>query len=223
MEDAMGFIRKVFGIIAVQMVWTFFCAASGALFKQRIDHVVRNPGMILLMLIGLIVSSLWLVWSEEARRSVPKNYILLGVFTFCEGFFFAGLTSRMDIQAVLMASSALAVITSSLFIMVWNLKDFHLFHRAVFKCMFYSIFIQLGLLITMIYMSIYKYSGQEIQFYFSLVMVVVGCIYLCFDLLIIIMPKGISHEDYILAALLLYMDIAQLFWNLLILFSKKDG
>ena len=53
-------------------------------------------------------------------------------------------------------------------------------------------------------------------------MVVVGCIYLCFDLLIVIMPGGISHEDYILAALLLYMDIAQLFWNLLILFSKKE-
>ena len=114
------------------------------------------------MLAGLIASSIWLVLSEEARRSVPKNYILLGVFTFCEGFFFAGLTSRMDIQAVLMASSALAVITSSLFVMVWNLKDFELFHRAVLKCMFYSIFFQLGLLVLMIYMGIYRYSGEEI-------------------------------------------------------------
>ena len=54
---------------------------------------------------------------------------------------FAGLTSRMDIQAVLMAASALAVITSSLYIMVLNLKDFEFFHRAVAKAMFFAIFV----------------------------------------------------------------------------------
>ena len=113
------------------------------------------------MLAGLIASSAWLALSEEARRKVPKNYILLGIFTFCEGFFFAGLTSRMDIQAVLMASSALAVITSSLFVMVWNLKDFELFHRVVLKCTIFAIFFQLGLLLVMIYVGIFRYGGEE--------------------------------------------------------------
>ena len=123
------------------MVWTFACAAAGALLKERIAHVVRHPLVILLMLAGVIGFSMWLVLSTETRRTSPKNYIILGCFTFCEGMLFAGLTSRMDIQAVLMAASALAVITSSLYIMVLNLKDFEFFHRAVAKTMFFAIFV----------------------------------------------------------------------------------
>ena len=74
----------------------------------------------------------------------------------------------------------------------------------------------------MIYMGIFRYRGEEIQFYLSIFLVILGCVYLTFDLLIIIMPGIINPDDYILAALMLYMDIAQIFWNLLILMSKKD-
>ena len=65
------------------MVWTFACAAAGALFKEKIAHVVRHPLVVLGMLVGVIAFSMWLVLSEETRRTSPKNYIILGAFTFC--------------------------------------------------------------------------------------------------------------------------------------------
>ena len=110
------------------------------MLKERIAHVVRHPLVFLLMLAGVIGFSMWLVLSTETRRTSPKNYIILGCFTFCEGMLFAGLTSRMDIQAVLMAASALAVLTTSLYVMVLYLKDFEFFHRAVAKTIGFAIF-----------------------------------------------------------------------------------
>ena len=71
----------------------------------------------------------------------------------------------------------------------------------------------------MMWMGIFRYKGEEMQFYLSLALVILGCVYLTFDLLIIIMPGVVNKDDYILAALMLYMDIAQIFWNLLILMS----
>ena len=93
----MGFVRKVLGIVSVQMVWTFFCAVAGAVMKDRIGHVVNKPVVVLLMLVGVIGFSLWLFLSDETRRTVPKNYIVLGAFTFCEGVLFTGMTSKMDV------------------------------------------------------------------------------------------------------------------------------
>ena len=114
----MGFVRKVLGIVAVQMVWTFFCAVTGAVMKDRVGRYANNPLVILLMLVGVIGFAVWLYISDETRRTVPKNYVILGAFTFCEGVLFVGLTSKMDIQAVVMAILALAIITTVLYFTV---------------------------------------------------------------------------------------------------------
>ena len=124
--------------------------------KDRIGHVVNKPGVIILMLIGVIGFSLWLYISDEARRTVPKNYIILAGFTFCEGVLFTGLTSKMEVQAVIMSILALAVITTVLYFTVLQLKDFELFHRVVLKATIYSIFIHLGILLVLIWMGIMR-------------------------------------------------------------------
>ena len=152
----MGFVRKVLGIVSVQMVWTFFCAVLGAVMKDRIGHQVNKPGVIILMLIGVIGFSLWLYLSDEARRTVPKNYIILGAFTFCEGVLFVGLTSKMEVQAVIMSILALAVITTVLYFTVIQLKDFELFHRVMVKALFASVFIHLAILALLISMGLMR-------------------------------------------------------------------
>ena len=96
MEDAIGFMRKVFGILAVQMAVTFAFAIGGAVLKNQIGHFVRHPAVILISLLGVIGFSMWLVLSKDMRHSVPGNYIVLGLFTLCEAMLFAGLTSRME-------------------------------------------------------------------------------------------------------------------------------
>ena len=83
MDDAIGFMRKVFGILAIQMAVTFTFALGGAVFKNQIGHTVRHPAVILFSLVGLVGFSMWLVLSKDIRKSVPANYIILGSFTLC--------------------------------------------------------------------------------------------------------------------------------------------
>ena len=115
------------------MLFTFFCAIAGAAFKKEIGAYEHKPMVNVLSLLGSIGFCFWLVFSEKTRKSVPLNYIVLGAFTLCEGLLFCGLTARleMEIQAVIEAILALAIICGSLFITVWNCKDFVGFHRVV--------------------------------------------------------------------------------------------
>ena len=114
----------------------------------------------------------------------------------------------MDIQAVIEAIMALSIICVTLFIVVWNCKDFVGFHRAVFKGMIISIFVHLGLVVVFIAMGGFHRKDQGFGILFSVCMIVIGCFYLCFDLLLIIMPGFVDPEDYILAAMMLYLDVA---------------
>ena len=76
------------------------------------------------------------------------------------------------------------------------------------KAIFISIFIQLGMLTLLIYMGLMRYKNEEIFIALSVLIVVLSCLYICFDLFIIVMPGIINKDDYILAALMLYIDIA---------------
>jgi len=116
----MGFVRKVFGIVAVQMAVTMASAIGGSILRNSIGETVRHPVPIILSLVLLVVMAFTIMWGSDIRKKVPQNYIILGFFTLAEAFLFAGLTSRMDTQSVISAIVALFFITSTLFIVTWR-------------------------------------------------------------------------------------------------------
>ena len=78
MEEHIGYIRKVLGIVSVQMAFTFLLCvissnnkAAGAFFKK--------PGTIIIALILLIFCVCYIQFGKDARKKVPLNYILLAV------------------------------------------------------------------------------------------------------------------------------------------------
>ena len=58
-------------------------------------------------------------------------------------------------------------------------------------------------------------------FCLGVLMLAISGIFIIFDLLLIIIPGAVDKEDYIMAALNLYLDIARLFYYILILFGEK--
>ena len=96
MEDQIGFIRKVFGIVAMQMVVTMAFAFAGSLLGDKVRPVMRHPIIIVLVLAGLIGCGFTIIFAVELRRKVPTNYYLLAGFTFAEAMCFCALTSRME-------------------------------------------------------------------------------------------------------------------------------
>ena len=66
-----------------------------------------------------------------------------------------------------------------------------------------------------------RFQDKMLVFALGVIMLAVSGIFILIDLLMIIVPGAVDKEDYILAALNLYLDIARLFLRILALFGKK--
>ena len=96
MEDAVGFIRKVFGIVAMQMGVTFAFALGGAILRGGASGT-KHPFVVIVCVAGILGFGLTICWGDDIRKKVPHGYLLLGGFTLCEATSFAALTSTMDV------------------------------------------------------------------------------------------------------------------------------
>lgn len=66
-------------------------------------------------------------------RAVPLNFILLTIFTLCEGFMVATITARYDQKTVLLAGLATALTTISLTVYAMFTKvDIQIFYAMIF-------------------------------------------------------------------------------------------
>lgn len=77
-----GFIRKVFGLLSVQLLIT---VAIGAAFVGDVVGVktfaMQNPIVPILSMISTLAIILYFGFNEKARSSYPQNLILLTMFT----------------------------------------------------------------------------------------------------------------------------------------------
>ena len=89
-----GFIRKVYGILTLQLLWTFSVVALLSLNPTVAGFVARTPGVLGATLALYLGSFLALVCcGERAQRTVPTNYYLLAAFTVATAHQFDGLTN----------------------------------------------------------------------------------------------------------------------------------
>ncbi|KAM3143596.1 hypothetical protein pb186bvf_004358 [Paramecium bursaria] len=161
-----------------------------------------------------------------AARKVPNNYIALGVFTFAESWMvstFVGLANLQFSnggQLVLIAAILTLGITLSLTYYAFTTKsDFTLQGGALF--IFGAVILLVGII------NFFVASKLLHILYVSALAILFG-FYLIYDTQLIV--GGKSHEldvdDYIIGALIIYIDIIQIFLQilqlLLELFGKKD-
>ena len=79
----------------------------------------------------------------------------------------------------------------------------------------------LDLVVLLIMLSSMKSQDKALVFTISLIMCATSGIFIIFDLLYIILPGVADLDDYILASLNLYLDIARLFYYLLVLLGEN--
>ena len=117
----LGFIRKVYGILSAQLTLTFLmCALSmstafGTFQKQ-------NPALMIIALIASIVTMIMLMCFPSYVKQVPTNYILLGIFTFCEGYIVSALCGVTNPKVVFMAAAMTCFMTIALTIYACTTK-----------------------------------------------------------------------------------------------------
>jgi FtsH-binding integral membrane protein len=97
-----GFVRKVLGIFSAQIAFTvllnfFFLSSAG---KLQMAH-----SLLPLSIVGLLISVIMITCCDKYARTVPINYILLGIATFCESILLSVTINQYPRHTVILAGA----------------------------------------------------------------------------------------------------------------------
>ncbi|KAM3955858.1 glutamate [NMDA] receptor-associated protein 1 isoform 2-T2 [Aphomia sociella] len=206
-----AFIRKVYSILMCQLLVTMGFIALFIFHQPTKLWVHRNPGMFWVAFAVTFVTLIVMACCGDVRRKSPMNFIFLGIFTLAQSFLLGVASSVYDVDAVLMAVGITAAVCLALTLFALQTKwDFTvmggiLLCATVVLLIFglVAIFIPRNNIVTLVYASL-----GALLFSF----------YLIYDTQLMMGGKhkySISPEEYIFAALNLYLDIVNIFLYIL--------
>ena len=219
-EDRLGFIRKVYGILSVQL-----CLTAGSITAVKTvpgwSEGVQTPAMfglaIGLIFVALIIECAIFCCKSVARTS-PTNYICLFVFTACQAFILSVICAPYPDSTVLAAAGMTALVTVALTFYACTTKTDFTMCGGLFLLLFVA-------LIMLVLVSFFMSFASWWHPVLSAVLVVFYGLFLIYDTQLIAGGKKheLSYDDYIVGALLLYIDIIMLFLELLRLFGGNNN
>lgn len=210
----LGFIRKVYGILSFQLLITVSIMSFA--FVDSFNHFLRNNFTLFWIAFGMSLAILLpLVCFKSLARGVPQNYILLFLWTICEGYMLATCVAFYDPKTVMFAGLLTLAVTISLTVYAFTTKtDFTMCGGLLF-CLVTILFIW-G-----IFSIIF---GPILNTVYCVLGLMVYSIYLIYDTQLIMGKFGVEYniDDYIYAALNIYLDIIQIFLYILELLGRRN-
>ena len=209
-----GFIKKVYGILLVQLAISLLFISVGTLFKEEVQKfVVETITLYYIAGIGAFVTLILLCCVKSLARSVPTNYVLLFIFTVCESYLLMIVSCRYEEKIVFSALALTVACTLGLTVYAWTTKkDFTPLVAWLWAILF--TFIVCGLL--------FFCFNKEAYVFYCCGGVLIYSIYIIIDTQLILgkFQHEFNTEDYVLAAMNLYLDIINLFLYILSIFGK---
>lgn len=204
-----NFVRKVYSILAVQMLITVAMVLPFYYFESLRVFVMVNPAIIWAALLSTMAFMCVITCNPQLGRTFPQNLWLLGGFTICEGFLIGVIC--VNSTGVLLAAMVTCAIVISLtvYAMVTEI-DFTGYGVYLFVAL-------IGLITVQIFAMILQLPWLDT--FAALFGAVLFSFYLIHDTQTIVDGKhsayAISIDDYIFASLVLYLDIINIFLNIL--------
>jgi len=205
-----NFIAKVYALLCIQLAITFI---SIVFFNYKFNvrkflHTTLGWTIFytsLVISIALICS----ISCSNIAKKFPTNYIVLFSFTIFESILLTLACSKFPVKYILMAGALTTAITLALTIYAWTTKtDFTTLGASLFVALMGLCFVGLlGYFINLPFLHlVYNYLG-----------VVLFSIYLIYDTQLIVgkHSHSLSEDDYVVAVIVLYLDILNLFLHIL--------
>lgn len=215
-------MRKVYGILTAQLtvtalmvfmavapkIWPHGDIAKNPIFHSY-HHLLHNEGLLAMVTIAYFASICALTCCGF-DKTVPTNYILLGVFTFCTGWMVSMSTIHVKPLIVLEAAClTLAMVFSITLYAMTTSTDFTVFGPLLW--IFGMVFGVAG-----IFLSLFGFTKGLL---WSTIGVILFSFYLLYDTQMIMGGdnKSVQYDEdsYILAAINLYLDIINIFLYIL--------
>ncbi|XP_015119928.1 protein lifeguard 1 [Diachasma alloeum] len=214
-----GFIRKVYSILMVQLSITVAMIAWFMYHAPTRRYVQTHPPLFWTAFALTIVLIICMACCTNVRRKAPMNFIFLFVFTLAEAFLLATASSTYDAEAVLMAAGITAAICLALTLFAFQTKyDFTGCHTVLF----------IALVVLMLFglIAIFIPGNKIVHLVYASLGALLFSFYLIYDTQMMLGGKhkySVSPEEYIFAALNLYLDVINIFMYILaIIGSSRD-
>lgn len=206
-----GFIRKVYGIVSAQLALTFGVAFL-FMFNKALQQVLLTYAFPLVMAatVALVIMVCVMMCNPQLLRTYPSNYIFLLLFTLAESVGISLVCVVSGSTVVFQGVAATVVIVVALTAFAFQTKyDFT-------SWMGFLYFVLIGFVVFGLLKALFFRSPT-----LDLVYAVCGAglfgIYLVVDTQLLMSRSQFSlgSDDYILAALTIYLDVINLFLQLL--------
>lgn len=216
-RDRLNFLRKVYGILSVQLTLTA-CLVTAVHWIPSLNEGVRHWYLLTIFacIVQLVISCM-LMCCHSIARAVPLNYILLTVFTVCEAYLVAGICVYYTANSVIAAAGMTAGLTIVLTgYALWTKRDFTVFGEVICVVGF--------AIMCLILVSLTMDFPAWWHPVLSAVMIIFFGFFLIYDTQQLAggHKYSIDLEDYILGAMLIYIDIVMIFVELLKLFGDRN-
>jgi hypothetical protein len=201
-----GFIRKVYSILLCQLTVTllFICLFFFVPPVREYSH--QNIWLWITALVLTFVCIIALSCCPDVRRTFPTNMIFLGIFTVCESFLLGSAASCYGAEEVLIAVGFTAVVVLGLTLFAIQTRwDFTMLRGGLLVLL--MILILFGILCACI-------PSKVLSIVYASLGALFFSVYLVVDTQLMLGGKhqySLSPEEYIFAALNLYLDIINLF------------
>jgi len=212
-QTRLAFIRKVYTILSVQLLVTFGFVLVGTFSASVKLFLQANVPLLWVCLALSLVFVIILTCIPSVSYSYPSNLILLGCFTLCESYLLAAISSVYETSSVVQAIGITLAITFGLTIFTFQSKiDFSVMGGVLFVLL--MVFVFGG------FMRLFLPSTPFLDTVWAALGALLFSAYIVYDTFLLI--NKLRPEDYIVAALSLYLDIINLFIYILELIGKRD-
>lgn len=211
-----AFIVKVLGIIFCQMLVSVLfvvCAMFIETFKRFQEE---NIVLFLVALFVEIFLFVLMICNKKICRRVPFNYITLFVFTIAVSYILSFICARTKPEAVLVAT-----ISTTGLVLLLTLYSC-LTKRDLTTSIGILLYLPIAGIFIILFLSVW--NGYIVQIIISLVIVAIFSAYLAYDIQKLSGKFGDEYtiDDYVFAALQIYVDIILIFKNLLYIFGGSN-
>lgn len=205
----MGFLRKVYSLLGMQLAITTVIA-SICLFTPVIKEFVHgNPW---LLMVAFVAAFALLIALQVKRKETPMNLILLGAFTIVEAYTLGVVVTFYDVAVVVQAFFLTAGVVVGLTLYTFQSKrDFSHWGTGLYA--------GLWLLILAGFMQLVV-GGRVADTGLAVVGALLFCGFIIFDTHMIM--TRVSPEEYIMATIELYLDIVNLFIEILKILERVN-
>ncbi|KAF2398090.1 hypothetical protein EJ06DRAFT_532455 [Trichodelitschia bisporula] len=211
LDIRMQFVRKVYAILAVQLLAT--CALSAVSFFSAgyKSWIQTNPWLLWVSFLGSFGFMLLTFWK---RKSYPTNLLFLAAFTATEAYTISVITSFYNASIVLEALVFTLGIFVALTLFACQSKyDFTAWQPYLIGALWVAILFSLMLMF-------FPYN-QKVDLAYGIVIALIFSVYILVDTQLIMRHSHVEEE--IAAAISLYLDIINLFLAILRILNSQNN